>query len=92
MQINSHDLVAWPLFARLAKQIKACREINVVEELRKIAVKVDTDMLSQIYHAHDHIRAGRSWDAIDTTAIRDLASALAFLPKAPGGNKAIGIG
>ena len=42
VQINSHDLVARPLFARLAQRIKAGSKIDVVEELRKIAVKVDS--------------------------------------------------
>lgn len=40
VQINSHDLIACPMFAKLKKEIKACPTIDITEELRKIAVQV----------------------------------------------------
>ena len=77
MQINSHDLVAWPLFAKLSRAIKSSCTLDVVEELRKIAVEVDacthtcTCPFSSFHNmnVHDHVCTGRSWNAVDTTAI-----------------------
>lgn len=49
VRVNSHDLVAWPLFAKLSKEIATAKaagiDIDSFEELRKIAVKVQTALL-----------------------------------------------
>ena len=44
VQVNSLDIIAWPLFARLNQNLLACHDtetkVDVVEALRKIAAKV----------------------------------------------------
>ena len=44
VKVNSHDKVAWPLFAQLKKDMITARSeadaFNIADELRKIAIKV----------------------------------------------------
>ena len=44
VKINSHDFIAWKLFAKLRKTMNESPSLDIVEELRKIAVQVDVDM------------------------------------------------
>ena len=53
VQVNSHDLVAWPLFSKLKKAVNTGSDtLDVVEELRKIAVQVGA--YEYIYPAYYH--------------------------------------
>ena len=75
VKINSHDLIAWKLFAKLRKAMKTSPSLDIVEELRKIAVQVDVDMRMTVdtHTDRDNIYlynyTGRSWHAVDNKTI-----------------------